>query len=58
VIVLLREGRCRRAIASVRPEEVIDSSEPSALAIALNGDSYPIKDRDLGRVPSAATDER
>jgi hypothetical protein len=26
--------------------------------VALKGDSYRLKDRDLGRVPTAATDER
>src|SRR5690349_6870506 len=37
---------------------MIDRLVHHAEVIALKGDSYRLKDRDLGRVPSAATDER
>jgi DNA replication protein DnaC len=32
---------------------MIDRLLHHAEVIALNGDSYPLKDRDLGRVPAA-----
>jgi DNA replication protein DnaC len=37
---------------------MIDRLVHHAEVIALKGDSYRLKDRDLGRVPTAATDER
>src|SRR6201985_1415478 len=37
---------------------VLDRLVHHAEVIALKGDSYRLKDRDLGRVPTAATDER
>ena len=37
---------------------MIDRLVHHAEVIALKGDSYRLKDRDLGRVPAAATDER
>jgi DNA replication protein DnaC len=36
---------------------MIDRLVGHAEVIALKGDSYRLKDRDLGRVPTAATDE-
>ena len=36
---------------------MIDRLVHHAEVIALKGDSYRLKDRDLGRVPSAATDK-
>ena len=36
---------------------MIDRLVHHAEVIALKGDSYRLKDRDLGRVPTAATDE-
>jgi DNA replication protein DnaC len=36
---------------------MIDRLVHHAEVIALNGDSYWLKDRDLGRVPAATTDE-
>jgi DNA replication protein DnaC len=36
---------------------MIDRLVPRAEVIALKGDSYRLKDRDLGRVPTAATEE-
>ena len=37
---------------------MIDRLVHHAEVVALKGDSYRLKDRDLGRVPTAATDER
>jgi DNA replication protein DnaC len=37
---------------------MIDRLVHHAEVIALNGDSYRLKDRDLGRVPTAGTDEQ
>ena len=37
---------------------MIDRLVHHADVVALKGDSYRLKDRDLGRVPTAATDER
>jgi DNA replication protein DnaC len=37
---------------------MIDRLVHHAEVVALKGDSYRLKDRDLGRVPAAATDER
>jgi len=37
---------------------MIDRLVHHAEVIALKGDSYRLKDRDLGRVPTAATDDR
>jgi DNA replication protein DnaC len=37
---------------------MIDQLVHHAEVVALKGDSYRLKDRDLGRVPTAATDER
>jgi DNA replication protein DnaC len=40
------------------PLLVIDRLVHHAEVIALKGDSYRLKDRDLGRVPTATTDEQ
>ena len=37
---------------------MIDRLVHHAEVVALKGDSYRLKDRDLGRVPTAATDDR
>ena len=37
---------------------MIDRLVHHAEVIALKGDSYRLKDRDLGRVPSSATDDK
>ena len=37
---------------------MIDRLVHHAEVVALKGDSYRLKDRDLGRVPTAATDEQ
>jgi len=36
---------------------MIDRLVHHAAVVALKGDSYRLKDRDLGRVPAATTDE-
>jgi DNA replication protein DnaC len=36
---------------------LIDRRVHHAEVIALNGDSYRLKDRDLGRVPASSTEE-
>jgi DNA replication protein DnaC len=36
---------------------MIDRLVHHAEVVALKGDSYRLKDRDLGRVPAAATEE-
>jgi hypothetical protein len=37
---------------------MIDRHVRHAEVIALKGDSYRLRDRDLGRVPTTTTDER
>jgi len=37
---------------------MIDRLVHHAEAVALKGDSYRLKDRDLGRIPTAAADEQ
>ena len=55
--------QCVRPLGEVFGDDVvaaamIDRLVRHAEVIALKGDSYRLKDRDLGRVPSSATDDK
>ena len=50
-------GRWSEIFSDDAAAAIIDRLVHHAEVIALKGDSYPLKNRDLGRVPTAATDE-
>ena len=58
----LLEGVTEASVAGVAGEHdslcARGTGDRAAEVIALKGDSYRLKDRDLGRVPTAATDDR
>ena len=45
-------------VSAAPPAAMIDRLVHHAEVIALKGDSYRLKDRDLGRVPTTTTDDR